>query len=525
MVEDTGVIGMVNAEAEAMFGRPREQLIGQPVELLLPQKMHEAHRRERVGYEAHPTARTMGTGRDLSARRADGSEFPIEIGLSPIRIGGRKMVLCSMVDITVRKRAEQALRESESQLESIIENLSEGVLVCDLEGRLRKCNQTTAAIHGFDSPAALLAQISTAPDVIEFSGMDGQPWSTADFPLARLIRNEAVRHLECRVRRKGRPEWMRVLSWNGTLVPDQQGGSSLAVLTVSDITDRAQAEAERQQSQKLESVGRLAAGVAHEINSPVQYVSDCCHFLRDGVREVSALLLDYQGALESIEQSSRTPQMARDALAKRCEEADLPYLLENMPGAADRAIEGLQRVATIVRSMKEFAHPDQKEKTYADLNQAIASTLTIARNEYKYVADVQTEFGDLPLVPCHLGDFNQAVLNIVINAAHAVESVIAAQGGRGRITVRTRRERGEAVIEIEDTGCGIPEAIRDRIFDPFFTTKPVGKGTGQGLAIARSVIVDRHQGMLSVSSKEGAGTTFTIRLPLDRDGSGLALAA
>jgi signal transduction histidine kinase len=217
--------------------------------------------------------------------------------------------------------------------------------------------------------------------------------------------------------------------------------------------------------------------------------------------------------------------MARDALAKRCEEADLPYLLENMPGAADRAIEGLQRVATIVRSLKEFAHPDQKEKTYADLNQAIASTLTIARNEYKYVADVQTEFGDLPLVPCHLGDFNQAVLNIVINAAHAVESVIAAQGGRGRITVRTRRERGEAVIEIEDTGCGIPEAIRDRIFDPFFTTKPVGKGTGQGLAIARSVIVDRHQGMLSVSSKEGAGTTFTIRLPLDRDGSGLALAA
>jgi signal transduction histidine kinase len=182
-------------------------------------------------------------------------------------------------------------------------------------------------------------------------------------------------------------------------------------------------------------------------------------------------------------------------------------------------------VTTIVRSMKEFAHPDQKEKTYADLNRAIMSTLTIARNEYKYFADLDTSLGELPLVPCYLGDFNQALLNIVVNAAHAVESVVGSSGERGRIFVRSRREGDEAVVEVEDTGCGIPESIRDRIFDPFFTTKEVGKGTGQGLAIARSVIVDRHGGSLGVRSREGAGSTFTIRLPLDTDVGALAKAA
>jgi two-component system, NtrC family, sensor kinase len=206
---------------------------------------------------------------------------------------------------------------------------------------------------------------------------------------------------------------------------------------------------------------------------------------------------------------------ARDAAA-----ADLTYLVDHMPNAIDRALDGLDRVASIVRSMKEFAHPDAMEMTYVDLNRAVESTLIIARNEYKYVADVQTDFGHLPLVRCHAGDVNQAVLNVVVNAAHAIADVVAGTPNRGLITVRTRVDHDDVVVSIGDTGGGIPEAIRDRICDPFFTTKEVGRGTGQGLAITRTVIVDRHRGELTFDSVIGRGTTCHLRLPIHSAGRG-----
>jgi signal transduction histidine kinase len=165
--------------------------------------------------------------------------------------------------------------------------------------------------------------------------------------------------------------------------------------------------------------------------------------------------------------------------------------------------------------MKAFAHPDQREKAPVDLNQAILSTLTIARNEYKYVADVETELGDLPPVRCHAGDVNQAILNIVVNAAHAVADVVQGSGRKGRIVVCTVRDGDEVVVTIRDTGAGIPAAIRHRVFEPFFTTKEIGKGTGQGLAIARSVVVEKHGGELTFETEEGKGTTFFLRLPID----------
>jgi len=281
-----------------------------------------------------------------------------------------------------------------------------------------------------------------------------------------------------------------------------------------DITRQKLLELELRQAQKLESVGRLAAGVAHEINTPVQFVSDSCHFLREGLSDLKALLHTYQSTLEQLAQGEVTPAAALASARQAERAADVTYLIENMPEAVERSFEGLQRVATIVRSMKEFAHPDRQEKVAADLNQAIQSTLIIAKNEYKYVADVHTEFGDLPQVSCFLGDLNQAVLNIVVNAAHAIGDAVKGTGQRGLITVRTTHDGDFVTIAIADTGTGIPDQIRDRIFDPFFTTKEVGKGTGQGLAIARSVVVDKHQGTLSVDTQPGRGTTFTIRLPI-----------
>jgi signal transduction histidine kinase len=267
------------------------------------------------------------------------------------------------------------------------------------------------------------------------------------------------------------------------------------------------------QAQKLESVGRLAAGVAHEINTPVQFVSDSVHFVQGAMRDLEQLVRSYQSAFASMAQSTNHQNILVEVEQAEAF-ADLPYLLENIPKALARSLEGLDRVTAIVRSMKEFAHPDRREMTAVDLNQAIRSTLTIARHEYKYVADVETTFGDIPLVTCHAGDVNQVVLNIIVNAAHAIGDVVKDSGTRGRLAVTTHAGRESVTIAISDTGGGIPRDIQDRIFDPFFTTKTVGKGTGQGLAIARSVVVEKHRGDLTFETHDGVGTTFFIRLPI-----------
>jgi signal transduction histidine kinase len=280
-----------------------------------------------------------------------------------------------------------------------------------------------------------------------------------------------------------------------------------------DMTKQKHLELELQQAQKLESVGRLAAGVAHEINTPVQFVSDSLTFVREGVEGLMNVVNMHRESTSLVVAGRPSEQLAREAeLADK--ELDLPYLLEQFPQALDRALEGLDRVAGIVRSMKIFAHPDSKDMAEIDLNVAIASTLTIARNEYKYVADVATSFGALPPVSCHAGEINQAILNIIVNAAHAIADRKGTSDGRGTITVSTRVEDGDAIISIGDTGIGIPDDVRDRIFEPFFTTKEVGRGTGQGLAIARSIVVDKHGGTLTFDTERDHGTTFHVRIPL-----------
>jgi signal transduction histidine kinase len=281
-----------------------------------------------------------------------------------------------------------------------------------------------------------------------------------------------------------------------------------------EMERRTKVELELRQAQKLESVGRLAAGVAHEINTPIQFVSDSVQFSSDAVTDLFKVLDAQRAVVERVLASDPGDPTATAAVAV-FEAADLAYLSGELPLALDRALDGINRVAVIVRSMKVFAHPNS-QLADVDLNTAIASTLTIARNEYKYVADLEATYGDLPPVSCHGGEINQAVLNILLNSAHAVADVVAASGTRGRITVRTSRDRDAAVIAIADTGGGIPDSIRDQIFDPFFTTKSVGRGTGQGLAIARSVIVDKHRGSLTFQTEPGVGTTFFLRIPIQQ---------
>jgi len=312
------------------------------------------------------------------------------------------------------------------------------------------------------------------------------------------------------------------IRWTGTC--EKTGDSTILRGLMQDVTEVRQLARELTAAQKLESVGRLAAGVAHEINTPVQFVSDNVEFLTSSMQGIASVISAYRALKEAVE-TSGDAQVAAQSAGEAESQEDIGYILENVPPALSGAREGLKRIAAIVHSMKSFAHPDQGERSDADLNQAIESTLVIARNEYKYVAEVETDLQELPRVRCYLGEINQVILNLLVNAAHAIGDAVRHSDAKGKITIRSCVIGHEVEISIADTGDGIPVAAREKIFDPFFTTKEVGRGTGQGLAIARSVIVNKHGGSMRFETEIGKGTTFFIRLPIGAAHQSAHLAA
>jgi PAS domain S-box-containing protein len=281
----------------------------------------------------------------------------------------------------------------------------------------------------------------------------------------------------------------------------------------NEMQERERMAIELRLAQKLESVGRLAAGIAHEINTPIQYVGDSVSFLQSAETDLAKLRAGYRRAIGRLVEHEPAQAVLPEVEGLEAN-LDLDFLSQEIPKAFERTLDGVERVAAIVRAMKEFAHPDSAQHNYADLNHALATTLTVARTEYKYHAEVDTHFGELPQVNCNVGELNQVFLNLIVNAAHAL-----AESGKdastGRITIVTAAAGDQVTISIADNGCGIPPENLDKVFDPFFTTKPVGRGTGQGLAIARSIVAEKHGGRIDVHSVIGKGTTFTLHLPIE----------
>ncbi len=308
-------------------------------------------------------------------------------------------------------------------------------------------------------------------------------------------------------------------SLESTLVCLREASSVGGVLIAArDVTERIALEKERERleldrrvSQRLETVGQLAAGIAHEINTPLQFVGDSVTFLKDAVDDLVGLIGTYRDTLYtpapiSVEEQQRSMREAE-------ERVDVEYLCERIPAAFTRTMDGVARVRSIVQAMKRFSHTSGVEAAPADINEALETTLLVCRGEYKYVANVVLELDALPEVTCNIRELNQVFLNMIINAAQAIEEKVGDSGEKGEIRISTRRERDEVLIEIADDGPGIPAALLDRIYEPFFTTKEIGKGTGQGLALARAT-VERHAGSLECDSEPGWGTRFTIRLPV-----------
>lgn len=412
-----------------------------------------------------------------------------------------------------REKAEADLKRLHAFNRLILDSAGEGIVGIDDQGHVVFINPAADRMLGWP-PADMIGK--PLHRLVQHTKANGRPYAWEDSPLCRTLREGAAQRIDQEVfwRKDGGSFPVEYVI---TPMRDEQEIVG-AVLTFQDITERRLLEGQLVQAQKLESIGQLAAGIAHEINTPTQFIGDNLRFLEDAFADLQLpLAANRRLAPAGGQDGGRISPLAaslREVL-DALQGVDLEYLLEEIPKAIAQSLEGVERVAKIVRSMKEFSHPGTDEMQPVDLNKALESTLTVCRNEWKYVADVVTDFDpDLPLVTCLPGECNQMFLNLIINAAHAIaDKQVHGGGGKGRITVSTRLEGEWVEVRIADTGTGIAEEHRIRVFDPFFTTKKVGRGTGQGLAIARSVLVDKHGGALSFETEVGRGTTFIVRLP------------
>jgi len=492
-----------NRAFEELIGQPRQAIVGKTAANLYAPRLADVLREN-----DQQLFQTGGTQRyETTILLPGGSQ---QIGMlhnatftdSSGRIAGLVGV---RLDITELKATEQSLRLSEEKLRFITNNLHVGAVMINPQMELVQINRQMRRWF---------------PDIVEESGR----WFEEEFVRKQWLPDEDSPIQEMFDTGRAKEATVPLATAEGERIfkvifspiyDESEQMTHTAIGLFEDVTDSLLAERELRQAQKLEAIGQLAAGIAHEINTPIQYVGDNVRFIDEAFSELASLYTILKDRLPMLAQGGDVSAFVRE-IEKISEQADLDFLLEEMPGTVEQTMEGVNRVATIVRAMREFSHPGSEEKVQTDINRALASTITVSRNEWKYVADVETDLAeDFPLLLCLPGELNQVFLNILVNAAHAIaETTENGKKGKGLIQVVTCSDSDWMEIRISDTGGGIPESIQGRIFDPFFTTKKVGKGTGQGLAIARSVVVDKHQGSLQFTTEAGKGTTFIIRLPL-----------
>lgn len=404
-------------------------------------------------------------------------------------------------NVMERLIADRKLREAVERLRQAEEAARFGLFELDAATDMVTLSEGAAVLNGLPAKTAKTSGLALSqiihPDDREANAR----------ALDRAVRQGHGYQVEFRVILPGGVQrWCRAIG----RVESMGGRPSRVVGALIDITKEREMleqlrEGERHlaHKQKLESIGELAAGVAHEINTPIQYIGDNARFLEHAF-----------GELLQLAEGNVTGHLEPNG-SDQTDGSVLNHHRSEVPKALEALLDGIGRVARIVRAMKEFSHPGPIERMPVDLNHAIESTILVASHEWKYLAQISTDFEpELPPVPCVAGELNQVILNLIVNAAHAIAEVEKAPGTKGTIRITTRKDGDFVEVRVSDTGCGIPEALQSKVFDPFFTTKPVGKGTGQGLALAYAVIVKKHKGTIRVESQPGHGANFVIRLPL-----------
>ncbi len=397
-----------------------------------------------------------------------------------------------------KRRAEEEVRALKQQIEFVLRAAKTGLHILGPDYHLRYVDPKWQEVYG--DPAGRTC----------YEYFMGQTERCEKCRMEKVLQTKQIAVTEGFLpKEKNRPAQITSIPFR-----DQHGEWLVAEVTV-DISAQKRMERELAGAQKMEAIGRLAAGIAHEINTPMQYIGDNSRFLQEGFDDLGKLLGTFGRLLQAAKDETVTDELISE-IETQIRGADVGYLTAEIPVAIRQSLEGVDRVATIIQAMKEFSHPGEQKKQAVDLNHAIKNALAVSRNEWKHVAEVLTDFDpSLPAVYCLPGDLNQAVLNLIVNAAYAIAEVAGeGAGGKGLITIRTRREGDWVEIRMEDTGTGIPEEIRSKVFDPFFTTKEVGKGSGQGLAIVHAIVVEKHGGTISFETQTGRGTTFIIRLPI-----------
>ncbi|MDF1643545.1 MAG: PAS domain S-box protein [Pseudomonadales bacterium] len=394
----------------------------------------------------------------------------------------------------------KTLNKDKKRTQLILDSAPDGILITDAQGCIDSGNRAAHQMFGYQSNELAGKNINSI-----------RPKQYAEDLTEKLaeIMAEGVDAFQVFEQEGLRKDGSRFpVEYSVSLVGD--GIDSKIVLVVRDVSERATLEKQLNQARKLEAIGQLSAGIAHEINTPIQYINDNMRAISDYLVDIELLSSGYQQLLRELEQQNllgKQVAMLRN-LEQQC---DLEFINQDAPKAMRQSLQGIQRVSDIVKAMKNFSPSGAGQVSMLDINKSIENTLMVARNEYKYIADIELEFGELPLVECHAGELNQVFLNLIVNAAHAIEEK-GEQRGTIRITTSVP-EAGYIEVSITDNGCGIPEAIQQKVYDPFFTTKEVGKGTGQGLNLAFQTIERQHKGRIYLDSHEGEGTQFRLKIP------------
>jgi len=515
MLDDEDRIVFWNRAAAGMFGYTEKEIFKQKFhEHLVPERLRANYTKGVAQHFTADVGMKIGQTGEMITLRRDGTEFPAELSVATVKLHEKWFLIAVIRDVTGRHRAQETLQRSEERLNLALDAAHLGTWDIDLINGSVWRSRIHDQIFGYDSHETEWNHDKFLERVVP----EDRHKLLEEIA---LLKKTGLINSECRIIRDNDHE-QRWISVQGKIYNDKQGKPARIMGMVYDITESKLAEQERQASeaqsslsQKLESVGRLASGVAHEINTPMQFITDNTQFLKRAITSLTDVLVAYQKVTKTIASGNNPAEALALALAVE-ENAELNYLLEEIPRTFDETMSGLQRVTHIIKSLKEFSHPNTNSKQPADLNKSITTTIAVSRHEWKYVAEVVPELDpDLPLIPLRIDEMNQVMLNLIVNAAHAIGDALKLRGeAKGVITIRTKHEKSTVLVEVEDNGTGIPASAQAHIFEPFFTTKGVGKGTGQGLAIVRNIIVKNHGGEIFFTTTAGKGTVFHIRLPI-----------